>query len=159
MHPDILCLSFDLCLAFFQQINVHDITVQRVIVPRVNHILSSSNHSFCFTVHVSKLWTMFHFLQVMEMLDNSMLKHQSPEKYQQRLKNLPRILLIQAVVDPNFLNNPQKVGEQIAKTMYTDKDRNTSVMLMVCNHSCVLFTTKTVGGGQNVTWSRWHSFV
>ncbi len=94
---------------------------------------------------------MFDFLQVMEMLDNSMLKHQSPEKYQQRLKNLPRILLIQAIVDPNFLNNPQKVGKQIAKTVYTDKDRNTSVVLMVCNHTCVLFTTKTVGGGQNVT--------
>ena len=70
------------------------------------------------------------------MLKASMLKYEGPDKYQEKLNNLPKILLLRAATDKNFLNNPEAVGEEVANTLYTSNNQNISTMLMVGCCTC-----------------------
>jgi hypothetical protein len=77
----------------------------------------------------------------MEMLKASMLKYESPASYEEKLNNLPKILLLRAALDRNFLKNPKDVGEVVANTLYTNNNQNTTAMLMVSDCICSLGNT------------------
>lgn len=72
----------------------------------------------------------------MEILDAPMLK-QNPAKFQKRLRDVQKRLLLRAMFDRNFLNNPKKVGELVAKTMYSDDDRDINLILIVSIFRCI----------------------
>lgn len=67
---------------------------------------------------------------MLEILDSQRLK-QNPTKYQEKLNNLRRKLLLKAALDPHFLNNPWTVGQMVTDTMYRDDDRDFDALLMV----------------------------
>ena len=60
---------------------------------------------------------LFNFFQVMEILDNQMYNY-DPGEYKKRVDSLPETIILKALDNPNFLNNPGKIGKEVNETLF-----------------------------------------